>query len=218
LIVQNCCIGAFGHIMLAGHASPEPSQFTSHLHELVQITALHAGSVPVHVALHAPEPQFSVPQAALPPEQCVVHVPPEHVMLPHALLPAQVASQAPVPQVIEPHAALPLPPEQSAVHLPVVQLMLPHAALPTHVASQLPDVHCTAPQARSPVQLTLQFFVLHVMPRHAMSAVQSTLHDAAFVQLIVPHAPVVGHVMLQFHAVGQVTFPLPVPVIVQVVV
>jgi hypothetical protein len=35
----------------------------------------------------------------------------------------------------------------------------------------------------------------------------------AFEQLIAPHAPLVGHEMSQFHPVGHVMLPLPVPVI-----
>jgi hypothetical protein len=141
---------------------------------------------------------LSVPQAALPPEQVWTHAPVVHVTLPHAALPTQVAVQSPVVQLILPHAAPPLPPEQFAVQSPLVQPMLPHACWP--------------------MQSTAQFFVLQVMPRHALSAVQSISHDAALVQLIVPHAPGVGHMMLQFQPMGQVILPLPVPMIVHDIV
>ena len=219
LVVHHIPIGArFGHIIDAGQMFVVPLHETSHLHEAAQLTGPHAGSTPVQMAEHSPVPQESVPHAALPPEQFVRHRPVVHVMLPQALLPAQVASQSPAPHVIVPHAALPLPPEQSALQSPVVQLMLPHAALPVHVASQLPVVHCTLPQACCPVHATVQFFVLHVMPRQALSALHVMSHDAELPQLIVPQAPPMAHVMSQFHPVGQVMLPLPVPVIVHVVV
>ena len=51
-----------------------------------------------------------------------------------------------------------------------------------------------------------------------MSAVHSISHDAAFVQVIVPHAPIEPQMMLQFQPAGHVMLPLPVPVIVHSVV
>jgi len=68
------------------------------------------------------------------------------------------------------------------------------------------------------VHSTVQSFVLHVMPRQALSAVQPIVHDAELPQLIVPHAPGIAHVMSQFHPGGHVMLPLPAPVIVHVVV
>ena len=56
-------------------------------------------------------------------------------------------------------------------------------------------------------------FVLHVMPRHALAAVQLTSHAVALAQLIVPHAPVVEQLIVQFQPAGHVMLPLPVPVI-----
>ena len=190
-----------GHVIDVGQRFVVPLHNTSHLHELAQLTALHAEalpSLPTQFALHSPGPHVSEPHAALPPEHSVRHRPVVQLTLPHALLPWQVASQSPVVQLIVPHAALPPPPEQVASQLPLVHVMLPHAALPVHV--------------------TLQSRVLHVMPRHALPAVQPIVHDAALVQLIAPHAPLVPHSMLQFHAFGHVTLPLPVPVIEHVVV
>ncbi len=182
--------------MTAGQASVVPLQETSHLHEDEQFTVPHDGSRPVQVALHSPVPQFMVPQAALPPAQVWMHLPLPQLSPAQALLPWQSAVQSPLEQLTVPQAALPLPPEHETSQLPLVQPMLPHA--------------------RGPMHETLQSCVLHWMPRHALPAVHLTSHDAEFVQLIVPHAPVVGHSMLQFQPVGQVRLPLPVPTIVHV--
>ena len=127
--------------------------------------------------------------------------------------PLHVASHRPVPQLSVPHAAL--PPAQSALQSPVVQLIEPHAPAPMQVASQSPLVQVMLPHACAPVHSTWQSFVLHVMPRQAEPAEQVTSHDAAFAQLIVPHAPDVPHSMLQFQPLGHVMLPLPVPTIVQ---
>jgi hypothetical protein len=45
-----------------------------------------------------------------------------------------------------------------------------------------------------------------------LSLVQCTLHDVPFMQLIVPHAPAVAHVMSQLKPAGHARLPLPVPV------
>jgi hypothetical protein len=138
------------------------------------------------------------PQASVPPEHVCVQSPPLHVIAPHAALPVHARVQVPVVHDCVPHTGSPSPPPHVDVQLPLVQLMSPHAALP--------------------LQVTSQFFVAHVMPRQALSAVQSISHDAALLQLIVPHAPGVAQPMLQFQAVGQLMLPPPVPVIVHVVV
>ena len=157
------------------------------------------------------------PHAALPPEHVDVHDPllPVQLIVPHAALPAQVALQSPPLQLMLPHA--PLPHEQFAVQSPVPQLIVPHASLPLQVASQSPLVHVMLPHAFRPVHSTVQSFVLQVMPRHASAVRQSISHDAAALpQLIVPHAPAEPQVMLQFHPVGQLILPLPVPVMAHV--
>jgi hypothetical protein len=182
--------------MTAGQAFVVPLHETSHMQEDAQFTVPQAGSSPVQVAVQGPVPQLIVPQAALPPEQISVQAPAPQLTEPHALLPAQVAEQSPVVHEILPHAALPPPPEQLTAQSPDVQLTLPHAFAPT--------------------QLTVQSFVLQVIPRHALPAVHSISHDAAFEQLIMPHAPLVLHAMSQFQPVGQVMFPLPVPTMLHV--
>jgi len=63
--------------MTAGHWFSAGSHVTSHLHAFAQLTLPHA--LPeLHVALHAPVPQLSVPQAALPPPHVVVQSPLAH--------------------------------------------------------------------------------------------------------------------------------------------
>ena len=153
--------------------------------------------VPLHATSHLHDvPQLTVPHAGSTP----VHV---------ALL-------APVPQFTVPHAAL--PPEQFAVQSPVVQLMLPHAPLPAQVATQSPVVQLMLPHAFVPVQLTLQSLVVHWIALHALATLHVTSHDAAVVQVTVPHAPAVVHSILQFQPEGQLMLPLPVPTIMQVLV
>jgi len=210
------------HIIEAGHVFVVPSQLTSQPHELSQFTLPHAGSRPVHVALQLAVLHVIGPHAALPPLHVSSHFEallPEQVIVPHAAEPAQVRLQSPIVVPATPHVRLPQtcsppPLEQSCVHLPVVQVRLPHASDPIHVVLQSPVEQLVLPHAFTPAQSTSQSFVPHVMPRHALSAVQWTLHDAAaFVQLIVPHAPFVGHEMSQLKPAGHVMLPLPVPVI-----
>ena len=182
--------------MTAGQVFVRSLHDTSHRQEDAQFTVPQARSSPVHVALHGPLPQVIVPQAALPSEQVSVHAPVPQLIAPHALLPAQVAVQSPLVHEMLPQAALPLPPEQ--------------------LTSQSPDVQLTLPHALGPTQLTLQSLVLHVIPRHALAAVHSMSHDAALVQLISPHAPLVVHAISQFQPLGQVMLPLPVPTMLHV--
>jgi hypothetical protein len=61
-----------------------------------------------------------------------------------------------------------------------------------------------------------QSFVTHEIARHALPARQSTLQPLPLPQLIAPHAPEDGHVMLHLKPAGQVMLPLPVPRIVHV--
>jgi hypothetical protein len=153
--------------------------------------------VPSHATSHLHEvPQLTVPHAGS--------------------RPAHVALHAPVPQFSVPHAAL--PPEQFAVQSPVVQLMVPHAPLPAQVALQSPVVQLMLPHAFVPVQLTLQSLVVHWIALHASVTLHVTSHDAAVVQVIVPHAPAVGHSILQFQPAGQLMLPLPAPTIMHVLV
>lgn len=215
-IVQDLFAGADGQVIWAGHKSVVPLQLTSHLHELPHATLPQAGPSPMQPTWQAPPPHVIAPQAALPPPQVALQVPiVPHVMSLQALLPVQLAVQVPSPQISLPQTWAPLPPEQVSVHVPVVHEMLPHAALPVQVASQVPVVHEMLPHAALPVQVSLQSLVPHVMFWHALD-VHAISHDAALLQLIAPHAPAVGHVMLQCQPGGHVMLPLPVPVIVQV--
>lgn len=134
-----------------------PLHETSHLQAELQSTLPHAGSVPMHVALHAPVPQVSVPHAALPPEHVSMQLPVVHITAPHAALPSHVAVQSPLVQVIVPHAALPLPPEHVTLQSPVVHEMSPHAALPVHVAVQLLVAHVMSPQEPALPHMMVQF-------------------------------------------------------------
>lgn len=158
------------------------------------------------------------PQAALPLPQVALQVPrlPQLMSL-QALLPWQSAVHVPSPHVSLPQTCTPLPPEQVSLHVPVVlHEMLPHAALPVQVASHVPVLQVTLPHACWPVQVILQSFVPHWMLRHAFAAVHSMLHDAALVQVSMPHAPGAPHMMLQCQPGGQARLPLPVPTIVHV--
>jgi hypothetical protein len=125
--------------------------------------------------------------------------------------------QLPVAHDRLPHALLPmLPPVHVSVQLPLlVQDIAPQAEPPVHAAVQLPVVHWIVPHACAPVHVMSHGFALHVMLPHALSAVQLMSHDAAFVQLIVPHALAEPQLMMQFQPVGQVT-AVPLPVIVHV--
>jgi len=104
---------------------------------------------------------------------------------------------------------------QFCVQLPLLQLSAPHAEPPPlHVAEQFAVVHVMLPHACAPVHVTSHGFVLHWIFRHALSAVQLMSHDAAFVQLIAPHAPAAPQLMTQFQPGGQTMLPVPMPVIV----
>ena len=158
------------------------------------------------------------PHAALPLPHVALQVPrlPQLMSL-HALLPWQSAVHVPSPQLSLPQTCAPLPPEQVSLHVPVVlHVMLPHAALPVQVASHVPVVQLMLPHACWPVQVTLQSFVPHWMPRHALFELQSMVHDAALLHVSMPHEPGDGQLMLQCQPVGHVRLPLPVPVIVHV--
>jgi hypothetical protein len=206
-----------GHVIVVGHVSPlVVLQLTWQPHEVPQLTLPHAGSRPVQVAVHLPAPQIALPHAALPPPHVSVHVPPVHVIAAlQAFEPVQSRLQSPVDEhVSEPQTCWPPPPLHVSVQSPVEHVTLPHASEPVQVAVQSPLVQPMLPHAFVPVQSTVQSFVWHVMPRHALSALQWTLQPVpALPQLIVPHAPLVGHEMSQFHPVGHVMLPLPVPVI-----
>ena len=98
----------------------------------------------------------------------------------------------------------------------MVQLIVPHAAWPMHVRVQSPVVHVRLPHAFwPPLHVALQSDVVHAMLPQAPAVVQLTSQLAAFVQVMLGHAPDVEHSMLQFQPVGQL-IGVPVPVIVQV--
>jgi hypothetical protein len=151
----------------------------------------------MHVAVHLPKPQVSAPQAAAPPEQVSMQAAvPAQVVVPHAPAPSHVRVQVP----------------------PFMHDSVPHTGLPApplHVCVQLPPAHVTFAHALTPVQVTSQFFVWQLTPRHASAPRQSTSHPSLLPQLIGPHAPAFAHVMLHFTPAGHVIAPLPVPVIVQ---
>lgn len=164
---------------MAGHGF-SVSQLTWQPHELPQLTLPHAGSVPMHVAVHLSPPHEMVPHAALPPLHVSVHfevASPPHICAAHAFDPVHVRVQSPVPlQFRLPQTCRPPPPEQVSVQLPVVQVSEPHAPEPLQVAEQLPLEHEMLPHAFVPVQSTVQLLVWHMMSRQALSAVQCTSH------------------------------------------
>ena len=139
-----------------------------------QLTLPHAGSAPLHVAVHLPVPQIVLPHAALPPSQVSVHVPPVQVIAAlQAFEPMQSRRQSPVDEhVIEPQTCCPPPPLHVSLQSPVEHVRLPQASEPVQVAVQSPLVQPMLPQAFVPMQSTVQSLVWHVMPRHELSAVQ----------------------------------------------
>jgi hypothetical protein len=167
-------LAGVAHIIEVGHVFVA-SQLTSQPHEVSQLTLPHAGSSPVHVAVHLLILHVIAPQASVPPLHVSWHfdvVVPVQLIEPQAAEPAQSRVQSPVAHVRLPHTCCPPPPLHVSVHLPAPQLRLPHASEPLHVALQLPVVQPMLPHAFTPVQSTSQFLVVHVMPRHALSAVQ----------------------------------------------
>jgi hypothetical protein len=165
--------------------------------------------------VHWPLPHRMAPQAFASPVHVAVHAPVVQETLPHADAPVQLALHAPPVQLMLPHA--PDPPLHAAVQLPVVHEMLPHAPVPVQVAEQLPLVQPMSPHAPSPRHSTVHGRVPHVMPAHAPAAVQAMSHEAALEQPMAPQAPAVGQLIAQFQVDGHEIAP-PVPVIVHVIV
>lgn len=219
VVVQDFCIGAFGHDMVVGHEFVTLSHVTSHRHEPLQLTLPHAELTPKQLARQRPVPQLIAPHAPVPPLHVSVHVPPAHVICwPQAAAPSHVRAQLPVPQLSAPHTCMPPPPLQSSVQLPVLQLSEPHALTPVQVAVQGSDEQLMLPQALLPVHSSVQAFPVQLMPRHALSDVQWTSHFWELEQLTVPHAPDAPQLTEQSQPAGHVMLPLPVPVIEQCIV
>ncbi len=131
-----------------------------------------------HVTSHLHElTQSIVPHAALPPVQVASSAPVPPMMLPHAPEPTHVTVAEPPSVVMSPHAAL--PPLHEIPQAPAPHVMPRHAEPPLHVALPPPVPSEMLPQLALPRQLTS-----HLPP----------------VQLMFPHASVVplpSHVMLQ---------------------
>ncbi len=182
--------------------------------------------------------QSIVPQAAEPFRHIASNAPLPDVRLPHAPAPVHVTDADPAPVVIVPHAAL--PPLQLIEHgLTPPHDIAPQAADPEQVALP-PPPSVTPAQLSAPMHSTShwdeQLMLLHALsvpsPSHVMlhvPDVQSTfahefaaphvsLHDSDCVQLMSPHAPIVGQLITQFQPAGHEIAPPPAPLIVQVFV
>jgi hypothetical protein len=75
--------------------------------------------------------------------------------------------------------------------------------------------HVTSPHALVPAHVIRQSALPQVMSSQALVPVQLIVHDAASVQLTLPHA-VSLHVMSQWSPCGHLTLSPPAPVIVHV--
>ena len=73
----------------------------------------------------------------------------------------------------------------------------------------------TSPQAPVPLQVIAHEPPVHVMSPHAL-LLQLTVHDGELPQSMLPHAPVLEHVIVHLKPLGHVRSLPPVPVIVQV--